>query len=84
MNNTQTRNDAAELAKRLEVPLSECSKLDEEKRRPYDRSPGFANAVMPDAPISIESAADLNLDDWALVQTALEHYALCRHDVERG
>jgi hypothetical protein len=77
MRRTQTRNAANDLAKRLAFPLSECSRLDEEKRQPQDRSPGFVDVVMPEPPVSIEEAAELNLDDWELIQAALEHYSMC-------
>ena len=71
------RDPASGLAKRLAIPLSECSNLDEEKHRPQDRSPLFIDVVMPEPRISIEEAAGLNLDDWELIQRALEHYSLC-------
>ncbi|MGH7661674.1 MAG: hypothetical protein ACRENA_12275 [Vulcanimicrobiaceae bacterium] len=77
MDITQKRNAASDLVDRLAVPLSKCSNLDEEKHRPQDRSPGFIDVVMPEPRISIEEAANLNLDDWELIQTALEHYTLC-------
>ena len=77
MDSVEGRDAASDLSKRLAIPLSKCSNLDEEKHRPQDRSPGFIDVFMPEPRISIEETAGLNLDDWELIQTALEHYSVC-------
>ncbi|MBV8601282.1 MAG: hypothetical protein JO359_06935 [Candidatus Eremiobacteraeota bacterium] len=73
----QEQRAAEELAKRIEVRLTDPAKADESKRPPEDQPPGFADALMSEKPISIERSADLSSTDWALIGRALEHYAAC-------
>lgn len=72
------REASEELAQRIAVTLVDPVTLDEEDRVPGDRSPGYANALMPGKATSIERAADLNELDWGLIVRALEHYAVCK------
>ena len=67
-----------ELAQRIAVTLVDPVTIDEENRAPGDRSPGYADALMPGKVASIERAADLNELDWGLIVRALEHYAVCK------
>ena len=79
MKSMPERDAAAGLAKRIEdVLANNQTRLDEEKRKPDDRSPGFINAIMPDRPVSMEESAELDLTDWKLVAKALDHYAACK------
>lgn len=54
------------------------AKVDEAERPPEDQPPGFADALMSEAPASVERGADLSQRDWQLITKALEHYANCR------
>lgn len=71
------RNAAAELAQRINDDWVDPSKQDEAGRPPSDKPPGFAEALMSEAPTAVERSADLSAADWALITTALEHYAAC-------
>jgi hypothetical protein len=75
MTPTSDRDTAAELAQRIKNHLIDPSKEDEADRPPGDRPPAFADALMSEAPASIEQAAGLNSADWELIVKALEHYA---------
>lgn len=77
MTPTSNRNSAAELAQRIKTSRIDPSKEDEAGRPPADKSPGYADALMSEAPASIERAVDLNSADWELIRKALEHYATC-------
>jgi hypothetical protein len=77
MTPTSDRNPAAELAQRIKTSLIDPSKEDEADRPPSDKPPGYADALMSEAPASIERAVDLNSADWELISKALEHYATC-------
>lgn len=79
MTPTSDRDAAAELARRVKTKSIDPSKADEADRPPSDRPPAFADALMSEAPASIEKSADLNSADWELIRTALEHYATCRN-----
>jgi hypothetical protein len=77
MTPTSDRNSAAELAQRVKTSLIDPSKEDEADRAPADKSPGYADALMSEAPASIHRAVGLNSADWKLIGKALEHYATC-------
>lgn len=77
MRTTDERNAAAELARRIEPKLVEPAEVDEAKRPPEDRPPGFITEVFSQAPASVEKAAELTHADWDLISKALEHYAQC-------
>ena len=77
MTQTTDRNSAAELAQRIKASQIDPSIKDEADRPPADKSPGYADALMSEAPASIERAVDLNSADWELIGKALEHYARC-------
>ncbi len=79
MTPTSDRDTAAELAKRIKSNSIDPSTADEAHRPKSDRPPGFADALMSEAPASVEKGADLNPADWGLIRTALEHYATCRN-----
>ena len=53
------------------------TEADEADRAPNDRSPGYANVLLDDAPTSVEQTADLTGRDWKLICKALEHYGRC-------
>ena len=72
------RDSASELARRIEVRLIEPTDVDEAGRPEGDKSPGFANAILTEAPASVEKAADLDQPEWELIVKALQHYANCR------
>jgi hypothetical protein len=74
---TTERQAAVQLAKRIEGKLVDSTDIDESDQPPGDRSPGYANALMNETPISVERAADLSSADWQLIASALEHYASC-------
>jgi hypothetical protein len=74
---TTDRTAAARLAQRIERSMVDPTEIDEADRAPGDRSPGYANALISDAPSSVESTADLTHGDWAIIHRALEHYAGC-------
>lgn len=65
------RDTAAELAQRIKTSLVDPD--DEANLPPSDRPPGYADALMSEAPAS--PGADLSPADWALIGKALEHYA---------
>lgn len=77
MTPTSDRNTAADLAKRIATKSVDPSKADEADRPASDRPPAFADALMSEAPASVEKAADLSSADWQLIRKALEHYAGC-------
>lgn len=77
MTPTNDREAAAGLAQRIKSVQIDPSKEDEADRPPGDKPPGFAEALMSEAPTSIEQAAGLTRTDWALIGKALEHYAAC-------
>jgi len=74
---TTERRAAEELAKRIEGRLIDSSDIDESRQAPGDRSPGYADVLMNENPVSVERAADLSAADWQLIASALEHYAAC-------
>ena len=73
------RRVAQDLANRIQknLDLIDSCAGDEADQAPEDRSPGFANALMCEAPDSIEKAADVKTLDWRLIGKALQHYAGC-------
>lgn len=75
MTHMNDRDAAAELAKRIDVRLIDPSRADEAGRPQRDKSPGYADLLMSEAPASIEKAADLKPNDWELISKALKHYA---------
>jgi hypothetical protein len=77
MTATSNRDSAAELAQRIKTSRIDPSKVDEAGRPPADKSPAYADALMSEAPASIERAVDLNAAEWELIGKALEHYAAC-------
>ncbi len=77
MTPTRDHDTAAELAQRIKNNLIDPSKADEADRPPGDKPPAFADALMSEAPASIERAAALNAADWELIGKALAHYAAC-------
>jgi hypothetical protein len=77
MTDMSDRDAAAQLAKRIDVRLADPSKADEAGRPQRDKSPGYADVLMSEAPASIEKAVDLKPNDWVLISKALKHYAAC-------
>ncbi len=77
MTPTGDRESAAELARRIKSNSTDPSKADQADRPPSDRPPAFADALMSEAPASVEKSAEMKPADWALIQKALEHYANC-------
>jgi hypothetical protein len=77
MTPTSDRDSASELAQRIKNHLIDPSKEDEADRPPGDKPPAFADALMSEAPASIERAAGVNSADWEFIVRALEHYATC-------
>jgi len=75
MATTSDRDAAGALARRIKQSLLDPSRVDEANRPPGDRPPKFADALMSEAPASIERAAKVIADDWHLIAKALEHYA---------
>jgi len=76
---TSSERDAAkDLANRIEAWLVDPAVVDDADRPPEDRPPAFADALLSQAPSSIEKAADLKQGDWELIGKALEHYAACQ------
>jgi hypothetical protein len=71
------REDAAELARRIESSRVDPAKADEAHRPAGDKSPAYADVLMSEAPAPVERAADLSEGDWELIATALRHYASC-------
>jgi hypothetical protein len=71
------RDSAAELSQRIQNSLTDPSKEDEADRPPSDRPPAYADALMSEAPASIERAVELTSTNWQLIARALEHYATC-------
>lgn len=74
---TTDRHAAAELAARIKASRIDPAQADEAARPPSDRPPAFAQALMSEAPLSVERTANLTPADWALIDAALEHYAAC-------
>jgi hypothetical protein len=74
---TSDRETAAELARRIERSLVDPSIEDEADRPPSDKPPAYADALMSEAPASIDRAVDPSPADWELIRKALEHYATC-------
>jgi len=72
---TTHRDAAAELARRIKSSRVDPAEADEAGRPPSDRPPGFARALMSEAPTSIEKAAHLTPADWDIIDEALEYYA---------
>jgi hypothetical protein len=75
MTPTSDRDAAAELAQRIKASQVDPSKLDEAGRPPSDKPPGFAEALMSEAPAPVERT--LSATDWDLISKALQHYATC-------
>lgn len=71
----KTRDAAAEIARRIKTSRMDPSKIDEADRPPNDRPPAFAEALMSETPISVESTAKLTSTDWDVIELALVHYA---------
>lgn len=71
------RDNAAELARRIQTSRIDPAKVDEAGRPPSDKPPGYADALMSEKPASVEKGADLTPADWELIDRALEHYAKC-------
>jgi hypothetical protein len=71
------RDIAADLAQRININRVDPSKEDEADRPPGDRPPAFADALMSEAPSSVERGAGLKSADWELIGKALAHYATC-------
>ena len=74
---TSERDAATALARRIKSKLIDPSKIDEADQPPSDKPPAYAEALMSEAPASIERAADVERADWVLIASALEHYAAC-------
>ncbi len=74
---TSNRDSATQLAMRIRGTMIDPSTADEARRPASDRPPGFADALMSEAPAPVEKSADLSAADWELIHTALEHYAGC-------
>ncbi|MGH7716239.1 MAG: hypothetical protein ACREML_09620 [Vulcanimicrobiaceae bacterium] len=74
---TTERRAAEDLAKRIEGKLIDSTEIDESHQAPGDRSPGYADVLMNETPLSVERAAELSSADWQLIASALEHYAAC-------
>ncbi len=77
MTPTSDRDTAAALALRINANRIDPSKEDEAGRPPSDKPPAFAEALMSEAPASVERGAELTSADWELIGKALEHYATC-------
>ena len=77
MTPTSDRDTAGELAQRIKSSRIDPSTEDEAHLPPADKPPAFADALMSEAPASIERQAGLNSADWKLIAKALEHYATC-------
>ncbi|HEY5339905.1 MAG TPA: hypothetical protein VIK27_02670 [Candidatus Aquilonibacter sp.] len=77
MPQTSFHDAATELAARIKGSRIEPVDKDEASRPPSDRPPGFAEALMPGQPISVDGRAHLEPADWDLIEAALEHYAAC-------
>ena len=75
MPQTNDRAGAADLARRLAHEI-DPAKIDESRRPPGDRPPGFADALMSEEPVPAD-ASKLTSADWDLIRKALEHYAAC-------
>lgn len=71
------REDAAELARRIESSRVDPGTADEAHRPPSDRSPAYADVLMSEEPTPVERSADLSEADWELIGKALHHYASC-------
>lgn len=76
MTSPSDRDTAAELAQRIKTNQIDPSKVDEAVRPKGDRPPAFADALMSEAPASLQPP-DLTSADWVLIGKALEHYATC-------
>lgn len=74
---TTDRNAAAELAGRIKSSRIDPAQADEAGRPPSDRPPAFAEALMSEAPTSVENGAKLSPADWAIIEEVLEHYVAC-------
>lgn len=79
MTPTRNRKAAADLSQRIKSAQIDPSKEDEADRSPGDKPPGFAQVLMSEGPTSIEQAAGLTPDDWALIDKVLEHYTRCEN-----
>jgi hypothetical protein len=76
MTTASDRDTAANLARRINANHVDPSKQDEADRPPEDKSPGYADVLMSEAPPT-EPDADFSYSDWELISKALEHYASC-------
>ena len=70
------RDSAAKLAQRINTNRIDPSKQDEADRPPEDKSPGYADLLMSEAPAG-PADPDMSVSDWQLIVDALEHYAAC-------
>ena len=77
MTQTAIREASAELSQRIEGSRIDPADIDEAGRPPSDKPPAFAEALMSEAPISVEHRAKLSAVDWEVINEALKHYASC-------
>ena len=76
MTTASDRDNAAKLARRINTNRIDPSKQDEADRPPEDKSPGYADLLMSEAPAAAPDD-EMSYSDWELIATALEHYATC-------
>lgn len=74
MTTPSDRETAAALAQRIRNSRIDPAAADEAGLPPGDRPPGYAEALMSEAPAALEPDG-LSSADWELIAAALEHYA---------
>ena len=77
MTQTAQREASAELLKRIKSSRIDPADIDGAGRPPSDLPPAFAEALMSEAPGSIEHRAALTAAHWDIIDEALARSADC-------